>query len=111
ASSNYAQPGFPAGNAIDGDAKTGWAIGEQMGRSHVALFELKEPLSLQEGQVLTMVLDQQYGGRHTLGRLRLSATTATPPVLVHVIPDSIGQILAVAPEQRTLEQRAELSAH
>lgn len=111
ASADHEQPSFPAANAIDQDPKTGWAIGDQMGKNHEAIFELKEPLSLEAGQLLTFVLDQQYGGKHTLGRLRLSVTNAKPPVRVNVLPEPIRQILAVPADKRLVQQQSELKAY
>ncbi|MBL8842689.1 MAG: PSD1 domain-containing protein [Planctomycetes bacterium] len=82
--------------AIDRDAqgaRWGWAVMEQAGRANVAWFTLA-PLAREAERVaavgaaavvepapLTIELDQQHGaGSHTLGRFRLSVTTASPPI-------------------------------
>jgi hypothetical protein len=73
ASADFAQDGFPAAHAIDGNPKTGWAI---HGPGHwnvnrTATFRLEKPLGFAGGTRWTVRLDQQHGQRHTLGRLRL----------------------------------------
>jgi mono/diheme cytochrome c family protein len=108
---DHEQSGFPIAAALDGNDKTGWGISPQMARNHQAIFELKEPLTLAEGEQLTFVLDQQYGSQHTIGRVRLSVTDALPPVHKSILPDPIGVILAVEPEQRTNRQTGELKAY
>ncbi len=108
ASSDFAQEGFPAANAIDGNDTTGWAVVPQTGRSHVAVFELKEPVAAAGGMV-TFTLDQKYQGRdHTIGKFRLAVTTAKPPIPVQGLSDTLNAILALAPEKRTPAQALEL---
>jgi len=70
--------GWPVAAAIDGDASTGWSVDPAEGVRHVALFETKAPMSFAGGTRLVFTL--RHGDRqHTLGRLRLSVTTAPPP--------------------------------
>src|SRR5205085_11734760 len=65
---SFNQEQFNATGGIDGSRK-GWAVAPQFGKTHTALFELKEPVDLAKGSVLTVTLDQQFGGQHTLGRI------------------------------------------
>ena len=70
--------GWPVAAAIDGDPKTGWSVDPEEGARHVALFETKTPVGFPKGTTLVFTL--QHGERqHTIGRLRLSVTTAKPP--------------------------------
>jgi hypothetical protein len=74
---------WPIRAAIDGDPKTAWSIDPLEGESHTAVFETAEPIKVAEGAMLTFKLDQGYligPGEHTIGRFRLSATTAKPPI-------------------------------
>ena len=74
ATADFAQDGFPAQNAIDGSAKTGWAI-SGTGNWNVprtALFFPEKPIRLPGGGRWTFRLEQAYGGHHTIGRFRLS---------------------------------------
>jgi hypothetical protein len=47
---------------------------------HVAVFEAQQPVGFPGGTTLQFVLRQGIPADHTLGRLRLSATTAKPPL-------------------------------
>jgi hypothetical protein len=116
ASADFSQQGWPVANAIDGNPGTGWAVmpGDRgnVGTSHVAVFELKTPAKFDTGAQLTLTLDQQYpDGKHLLGRFRVSVTGARPPLLLNGPPQPIAAIVAIAPDQRTADQQAELAKH
>lgn len=112
ASADFAQQSFAVAGAIDGNPQTGWAIAPQLGKYHVAVFETKQDIRHEGGSVLVFTLDQSFGTQHTIGRLRLSATTAPRPVrLDGGLPDAIAQILATEAEKRTPEQRTELAKY
>jgi hypothetical protein len=111
AAADFSQNGFPIAAAIDGNPKTGWALAPQIGRPHVAVFETKENAGPGSGTTLTFTLDQHYGGNHTIGRLRLSATTAPRPVRLGALPDQIVKLLAVAPKRRTAAQKDTLARY
>jgi hypothetical protein len=110
---DFSQQDFPVKNAIDGKLDTGWAVSPQFGKTHVAVFETKEPLSFPAGTVLTFTLDQQYQDKqHNVGRFRLSVTSgANPGASLQGPPDAIARILAVEPAKRTPEQAAELARY
>jgi hypothetical protein len=108
---DFDQQGWTIEHAIDGKEKTAWGIYPQVGRSHHAVFELKENVSFDCGTALTFVLEQNHGGGHLIGRLRLSATTGPRPVQAQPLPANIEAILATTPAQRSNEQRTELAAH
>ncbi|HEX5272900.1 MAG TPA: DUF1549 domain-containing protein [Gemmataceae bacterium] len=111
---DFSQGNFEVAKAIDGKAgpNSGWAIAPQFGRPHVAVFELKEPLYVAEGAVLTFTMEQTYTSKqHTLGRFRLSATTAKPPIMLSNLPDHLTRVLAVEPAKRTAEQKAEATGY
>jgi hypothetical protein len=82
AGANFAQVsfgGWPAEAAIDGKPQTGWGIDPAEGLRHVAVFELAQPLSCTPGSLMEFRLDHA-GRQHSIGRLRLSATSAKPPI-------------------------------
>jgi hypothetical protein len=72
AEADFAQQGFPAPHAIDGNPKTGWAI------HGTGTWNLNRTLNLGLEKPVpgparwTVRLDQQHGEKHTLGRFRLS---------------------------------------
>lgn len=81
--SQTTQGNWPIEAAIDGDPKTAWSIDPLEGESHTAVFETAKPIDIAEGTTLTFKLDQGYltgPPEHTIGRFRLSATTAKPPI-------------------------------
>jgi hypothetical protein len=77
--------GWPVSATIDGNPNTAWSIDPQEGWPHAAMFETTEPLGFTGGTTLTFVLDQQPPKEHNLGRLRLSVSTAKPPVPLGVV--------------------------
>jgi hypothetical protein len=124
-SATYEQVGAAGGNpygkwaveaAIDGDSKGrgwGWAIMEQVGLPHSAVFETKDALSVGPGDRLAISLWQNHeNSQHTIGRFRISVTTAPQPVHAHgLIPMAIEEILRKASENRTQEEMDQLSVH
>jgi hypothetical protein len=61
-----------------------------------------------------VTMNQQFaGGQHTLGRFRLSATTAPKPVRLegNNLPAEVAAVLTVPHEGRTAEQNATLAAY
>ncbi|HVR75559.1 MAG TPA: DUF1553 domain-containing protein, partial [Planctomycetota bacterium] len=108
---DFAQEGWPAAAAIDGKLEKGWAILPQTGKEHEAIFETKEDLGAPGGTILTVILDQQFGQMHTIGRFRLSVTTSPRPVRLRQVPDAIAAILLTSAEKRSPEQVTALTAY
>ena len=75
ASASFSQKGWDVAGAVDDDAKSGWAISPEFDRSHWAMFELEQPLSVPEGFELVFHLHQNFGRSRTIGYFRLSAIT------------------------------------
>ncbi len=84
---DHSQPNYPVKGVIDGDLKTGWAINTNgKGKLNVdrgATFVLARPLQLAAGDQLQIRLVQHHlpGGGSTIGRFRLSFTTAPAEVV------------------------------
>ena len=97
--------------ALDGNPKTGWGIHPEIGRSHVAIFELKDDAGFPGGTLLNFTLQQNFGGSHLIGKFRLSVTTAPRPVRVQSFPENIAKILATDSAARTDDQKIELAAY
>ncbi|HYG76608.1 MAG TPA: LamG-like jellyroll fold domain-containing protein [Planctomycetota bacterium] len=81
ARADFCQDAFAAEQMLDGNLNTGWAVQPHIGKPHTAIFDLAAPLIGPGGLRLTFTLDSRVPwGKHTLGRFRISATTAkTPP--------------------------------
>jgi hypothetical protein len=103
ATADFSQPGYDVKGAIDGDTKTGWGIAPQVGKAHHALFLAREPLELDRDTLLLITLDQQRGGRFTVGRFRVKAVTGTRPGLE--LPDDVRKILSRDPARRPAADR------
>lgn len=102
--------------AIDGDEKGktwGWAIMEKVGQPQVAVFETVADIAGGEGSSLTISLLQNLDNpQHTIGRFRLSATTAPRPIRAgDAPPPNISALLAIAADQRNDAQKNELAAY
>lgn len=72
AEADYSQPGFPVQDALAGKPQAGWGIGGQEGKNHTATFHFDKPVNLPHGGKWTVILQQQYGGKHTIAHARLS---------------------------------------
>jgi hypothetical protein len=109
----FSQDGFPIANAVDNNPATGWAIAPQMGRNHMAVFEVQKKFGFKEGTALTFTLNQQFAGKdHNIGKFRLSATTSKTPILLRsTTPDEIVKLIDIPAEQRTADQKGALAKH
>ncbi|MDA7879901.1 PSD1 and planctomycete cytochrome C domain-containing protein [Mariniblastus sp.] len=91
---DFSQKNWEVGKAIDGDQKTGWAIGQQFFKDHWAAFRLEVPLELSNAKNrIRFLLDQNYGRGRTIGRFRLLATSDDVKTLG--ISDEIKNILTL----------------
>jgi mono/diheme cytochrome c family protein len=103
----FEQKGLPVAAAIDGDAKSAWAVDPQFGKDHAAVFETDTPLGFEGGTVLTFTLHFKNNEGHNLGRPRLSVTTVRQPELQgDGIPQQVLPALNMPAEKRTAEQTA-----
>jgi len=124
ATATYEQTGAAGGNpygrwavaaAIDADAKGrtwGWAVMEQVGKSQTAVFETAADLTLPEGAVLSLVLDQNLDNPgHNIGCFRVFASTAQRPLKAsEAIPAEIALIVAIPAAERSEQQLRDLAA-
>jgi hypothetical protein len=104
ATSSFDQDGWTAAHAIDGQEKTAWGIHPREGQAQRAVFELAEPLRPRPGDQWSLLLRQNHGGSHLIGRFRISMTDA-PGQASRVIPSEIDAIAARPPETWSREQR------
>jgi hypothetical protein len=110
ASVDYAQGGWPGPAAFDGKLDTGWAVASEFGKPHTLLAEVTKPVAAGRKLKLSMRLSFHYGGQHTLGRFRLSAT-ADNPARLRPLPDNVLLALAKPADQRTEEDRKQLTKY
>ena len=102
--------GWVARATIDGDEKTqraGWAVGGFIGSASQAVFQLKQPAGTDSAATkLKIILAQNYGEKHTLGRFRISVTTATDAV--RLVPGAIAGLVSRPLEDLDAEGRQHL---
>jgi hypothetical protein len=109
ATATHSQAGFPVAGAVDGKPDTGWAILHEVGRPNSAVFEAADEFG--GGHTLTLTLRFNYGQQHTLGRFRISATTAARPVRTGSIPSSVADALGKPPADRTEAESKTIAAY
>jgi hypothetical protein len=86
ATADYSQLGFPVTGLSEARPTSAWAVHPMFGRKHGAVFEAKTPIGFPEGTLLTFTLEQvSVHAQHTLGRFRLSVSTAKPPVPLELL--------------------------
>ncbi len=103
AKADFAQDNWPAAAAIDPKLDTGWAVGPQFGKPHHIDITTTKPLIINGTAHMQVVLDQQYGSQHTIGRFRVSLRTGSEPN--DGMPGPIVNILKGDATKRTAKQR------
>ena len=109
ATADFNQAGWDITRAIDGKPETAWGIFPEVGKPHVAVFELAAPIEAKAGTRLTVSLRQLHGGGHLIGRPRLSVT-ADDPKRAAAVPPNVEKALAMPPAARTEAQRLEIAS-
>ena len=110
---DFNQDGWTIAHTIDGNPGTAWGIHPRVSEDHRAVYEFAQPVSIEGGTTLTVVLEQLHGGGHLIGRPRISVTTATESLALdgELIPAEITSILKRPAAERTDLQRAELARY
>ena len=114
AQADFSQDKWAAGNTIDGkiaegNKGTGWAISPQFGKPHHLILSTAKLISFDGTTKIQVVLDQQYGTQHTLGRFRITARTGQSAG--DGIPPGVVKALAIEPAKRDTKQAAALFAY
>ena len=111
---DYSQPGFPVTAAIDGQIdKGGWAIDMPKLPVHAvdrcAVFATEDGVGVRGGTRVKVSLVQNEGNGHTLGRVRVSYTTAPRESLgVQAVPQRIRELARKERGQRSIQDQADL---
>jgi hypothetical protein len=108
----FSQGGYPVATAVDGKvapSSNGWAISPQMGKTHYASFQVKNPVGFDGPTELEILMKQEFqSGQHSLGRFRVAVTDINKPIS-YGLPDEIVKIFAVAKDKRSPEQKKKVS--
>ncbi|MDA8967745.1 DUF1549 domain-containing protein [bacterium] len=108
---DFTQPSFNINQAFDGKTndQQGWAISPAMGTFHWATFKLDKPLQTDGDAILTFKIHQFHNAsKHTLGRFRLSATTAVGDIPLGVA-EPLAAMLLTPKEGRDEQTKANLN--
>lgn len=77
---------YAVAGALPGSGLPGWAIKPEFDSPHAAEFVLAEPVQLAEGDRLRVLLQQEHGARHTLGRFRMLLAGEDPGADRDLVP-------------------------
>ncbi|MDB6124531.1 MAG: Protein of unknown function (DUF1553)/Protein of unknown function (DUF1549)/Planctomycete [Pedosphaera sp.] len=107
---DFNQQDWDVAKSVDNNPSTAWGIFPEIGHSHQAVFETKEPIVNDGGTILTFTVDQVHGRNHLIGRLRISVTTAPLPVRADRFPYEVVKSFSTPEGERSEKQKAELLA-
>lgn len=109
ASASFAQAKFPADAplAATPDPKTGWAIAPKTGQQQWWQARTVGRLAIAPGETLRLVLEQNHGGQHVLGKFRLTLLDGDERGLQYERTD-IADALEMYPEKRVAAVQAKL---
>jgi hypothetical protein len=112
ASADFNQEGWHVRGAVDGNDATGWAIMPAFNKAHEAIFETAGDVGFADGCLLKLELEQQFpDGLHSLGRFRVSVTSARRPVGVQRLPAELAAALSTPASGRSEAQQALVASH
>ena len=103
---DYSQKGFLVAAAIDGKSDTGWGIGGAVGKTHDATFRFVRPVDGAKTPRLTVMLSQQYGKEHVIGRFKLVGIEGETSD--SIVPTELKRLLAIGSEKWTNESREQI---
>lgn len=92
--SDFNQSGWEVGKAVDGNPVTAWGIHPKVGQYHQAIFDLAQPITQAQGRTVRIHLDQLHGGKHLIGRFRLTLSEKPNPAIPSHVPSVLSRWLA-----------------
>ncbi len=114
AQADFSQTDYAVEEAIDGNTDkegNGWAVAPETGRDHIAIFETGDEYDHAGlGFLRTELVHQYQGGKHNLGRFRVSITRSPKPLNLG-LPMEISELLLIEADQRTEQQQERLLSY
>ncbi len=116
AMADYSQSGWDIAAAIDGNRDTGWALdGNDPAKraDRHAIFVPEKPIALPRGGKLTVRVRQEALDNHTIGRFRLSISSAAGLAAPSAapIPSLVSEALSANPAARSKAQKQALTSY
>ncbi len=103
---------WPIEGTVDELPRTGWAVYWKRLEPHTAVYEIGEvKVESAQADTVRVVLRQDYGEQHTIGRFRLSFTNSPGPLIAPTLPEHIEQALATPRLERSDEQAETLKTY
>jgi hypothetical protein len=109
AEADFAQDKFAPAGAISTEPRSGWAVSPQMGKNHAITLFATDPSETPDHGFVQVVLDQQYGGKHTIGRFRVTTMSGFDPL--RALPEALAKAIRTAPEKRSAAQQLMIADH
>lgn len=109
AEADFSQKNWDVAGAVDGKAKTGWAISPHFGKRHFATFQLDRPIESLRGSSLVFRLEQNFGQGRVIGNLRLAAIS--DPVGAVTLPQEVSSVLSKPEGKRDAKETGRLKAY
>ncbi|MDB4413320.1 PSD1 and planctomycete cytochrome C domain-containing protein [Pirellulaceae bacterium] len=103
AEADFAQTKFSAVGVLSKTVKSGWAISPKMAQPHQLIIFAEKPVSVEGDQFIQVVLDQNYGGAHTIGCFRIQAISGYDPI--RSLPVNVKSIVRAGREKRTAAEQ------
>jgi hypothetical protein len=111
---DFSQQNFEIAKAVNGnpnDGNKGWAISPAYGVTHWATFETKEPINIEGGTLLKVVLHHKFNQpNYVLGKFRISVAVDKKNVGL-TLADEYQAIIATPADQRSAPQTEVLAKH
>ena len=107
--SDFSQEQYPVEGVLTATEKSGWAIAPQVGKDHQLTTYTRQPVTGDKAKYLRVVLDQQHGGRHVIGCLRISSVSGFDPV--RALPAAVLDAVRTASADRTDQQHDLIAEH
>ncbi|MEW4562108.1 PSD1 and planctomycete cytochrome C domain-containing protein [Bremerella sp. JC770] len=114
ASTSYGKIGIGSGsadaaNVLDGNGSTGWSTAEREGESHQLVVNLAQPITTPGEFTVKLLFERHFAA--SLGRFRVSATSASGQVAASQMPVEVEALLAMPAEELSPEQRQQIERY
>lgn len=99
ATADFSQNNWEVAKAINENQDDGWAVSPEIGKRHVAVFQLDDVISFETGVEFQVVLHQKYetGATHNIGRFRLTTTDFDGVLALEGTPGNVLEAIAADP--------------
>lgn len=101
---DFSQNNWEVAKAINENTEDGWAVSPEIGKRHLAVFQLDNVVAFEGGVEFKVLLHQKYetGSTHNLGRFRLTYSDFSGVLALEGTPGNV--LAAIAAQTRNEEQ-------